>query len=281
LTFQVAIFIGARSYALSTARATLVIGRGQKAAKTAQIPGFQRARARRTNLEVSMKKLLILALIALAVPSALLAQDDDWRNRGGRDDGRDDSRYRRGGDSAFELAPFLGYRYGGTLYGDQTGFLEDLETESNPNFGVNFAIPVGDQGFKLELMANKQDTHLTAGGGLFSSNDRVADIGVTYYHAGLLVPFARSRSATPYFVVSAGITNLDPDIPGTSDDNRFSVSGGVGVKVPINRNFGLRAEARGYATSLPDDGVCRVCGYYDSDRAFYQGETNVGLYFRF
>jgi len=229
-----------------------------------------------------MKKLFILMLIALAVPSALLAQEDDWRNRGGRDrDRRDDYRYRRGGDSAFELTPFLGYRYGGTLLADETGFPEDFRTESSPNVGLNFAIPLGDQGFKLELMASKQDTHLTAGGGIFSPNDRVADIDVTYYQAGLIVPFARSRSVTPYFVLSAGVTNLDPDIPGTSDDNRFSVSGGVGVKVPINRNFGLRAEARGYATSLPNDDNCRRCYYGENDRAFYQGETNLGLYFRF
>lgn len=225
-----------------------------------------------------MKRLFILALLTLAVPTALFAQDDDWRNRRG-DRGRYDERYRRGGDSAFELTPFVGYRYGGTLFGQITGFAEDFDTESNPNLGVNFAIPLGDQGFKLELMANKQDTHLTAGGGIFSPDDRVADIDVTYYHAGLVIPFARSRNVTPYFLVSAGVTNLNPDIPGTSDDNRFSVSGGIGVKVPINRNFGLRAEARGYATSMDDNTRCSRC--YGDDRAFYQGETNLGLYFRF
>ena len=227
-----------------------------------------------------MRKLFIFALIALAVPSALLAQDDDWRNRRGRDRDRDERRYSRGGDSAFELTPFVGYRYGGTLFGDQTGFAEDFKTESNPNAGINFAIPLGDQGFKLELMANRQATHLTAGGGIFEPNDRVADIDITYYQAGVIIPFARSRSVTPYFVVSAGIANLDPDIPGTTDENRFSVSGGIGVKVPINRNFGIRAEARGYATDLPNDDRCRRC-FDENDQGFYQGETNFGVYFRF
>jgi len=73
---------------------------------------------------------------------------------------------------------------------------------------------------------------------------------VTYFHGGLQIPFDVSRQATPYIVVSAGIANLDPVVQGVSPDNRFSASGGIGVKVPVNRNLGLRLEARGYFTSL-------------------------------
>jgi hypothetical protein len=183
-----------------------------------------------------MRKLFILILLILALPTALLAQDDDWRNRRGSDRGRRDDYYRRG-DNAFELEPFIGYRYGGTLYADQTGLAEDVKAESHANYGANFAIPLGWEGFKLELMANRQDTHLTAGSGLFSPSDRIADFAVTYYHAGLIIPFAQSRAATPYVVVSAGIANLDPDVAGATSENRFSASGGIGVKVPFNRTL--------------------------------------------
>ena len=221
-----------------------------------------------------MRKLFLLALLILAVPSALLAQDD-WRNRRGRNDN-----YRRG-DNAFELTPFVGYTYGGRLFADQTGLAENVRAQSSANFGADFAIPIGWEGFKLELMANRQDTHLTAGSGLFSPSDRIADFAVTYYHAGLIIPFAQSRSATPYVVVSAGVANLDPDIAGSTSENRFSASGGLGVKVPFNRNAGLRLEARGYYTTLPNDNACRRCYYDYSYRDFYQGQTNVGVYFRF
>ena len=221
-----------------------------------------------------MRKLFLLALLILAVPSALLAQDD-WRNRRGRNDN-----YRRG-DNAFELTPFAGYTYGGRLFADQTGLAENVRAQSSANFGADFAIPIGWEGFKLELMASHQDTHLTAGSGLFSPSDRVADFAVTYYHAGLIIPFAQSRSATPYVVVSAGVANLDPDIAGSTSENRFSASGGLGVKVPFNRNAGLRLEARGYYTTLPNDNACRRCYYDYSYRDFYQGQTNVGVYFRF
>jgi len=221
-----------------------------------------------------MRKLFLLALLVLALPSVLLAQDD-WRNRRGRNDN-----YRRG-DNAFELTPFVGYTYGGRLFADQTGLAENVRAQSSANFGADFAIPIGWEGFKLELMANHQDTHLTAGSGLFSPSDRIADFAVTYYQAGLIIPFAQSRSATPYVVVSAGVANLDPDIAGSTSENRFSASGGLGVKVPFNRNLGLRLEARGYYTTLPNDNACRRCYYDYSYRDFYQGQTNVGVYFRF
>lgn len=220
-----------------------------------------------------MKKLFVLVLLILAVPTALLAQGD-WRGRRGRDS------YRHG-DNAFELEPFVGYRWGGTLYADQTGFAEDVKSESSANFGGNFAIPIGWEGFKLELMVNHQGTHLTAGSGLFSPSDRIANFDVNYYHAGLIIPFAQSRSATPYVVVSAGIANLNPDIPGTTSENRFSASGGIGVKVPLNPNVGLRLEARGYYTALPNDNGCSRCYYDYRYRDFSQGETNLGVYFRF
>ncbi len=222
-----------------------------------------------------MRKLLVLVLLAFALPTALLAQDPDWRNRRGH---RDDYHYT---DNMFELTPFIGYRYGGTLYADQTGFNKDVKAESAMNFGGSFDIPLGNYGYKLELMVDRQDTRLVAGSGLFAPNDRFADFHVTYYHGGLVIPFAQSRAATPYLILSAGVANLKPDIQGVSADNRFSASGGVGVKVPFNRNSGLRLEARGFYTSLPNNNVCSRCYNNYSYRDFYQGETNFGVYFRF
>ena len=219
-----------------------------------------------------MRKLFVLILLILVVPTALMAQDD-WRNRRGR---RDDP-YRRSWDNAFELTPFVGYTYGGRLLADQTGLAQNVRAESSVNFGGAFAIPIGYEGFKIELMVNHQPTHLTTGGGFFSPSDRVANFDVTYYHAGLIIPFSQSRSATPYIVVSAGVATLDPDIPGTTAENRFSASGGLGVKIPFNRNAGIRLEARGYYTALPNDNVYYTYTYRD----FYQGQTNAGVYFRF
>src|SRR2546428_1371367 len=56
-----------------------------------------------------MRKLTLLLTLFL-IPASLMAQDD-WRNR--RPSYRDPYRYTD--QNMFELTPFLGYRYGGTI----------------------------------------------------------------------------------------------------------------------------------------------------------------------
>ena len=222
-----------------------------------------------------MRKLLLVVAILLIPASSLLAQDEPWRNRPGRY-GRNTA------DNYFELMPFVGYRYGGTLFADQSNlFNHNVDVEIAANFGANFAIPVMN-GMKVELLVDRQNTHFTNGaGGLFAPNDRVGGFDITYFQGALLIPFAVSRQATPYFVVGAGVANLDPKVNGASSDTRFAANAGIGVKVPLGRNVGIRLEERGYFTSMSNyNNDCRACSYtYNHD--LYQGETNVGVFFRF
>ena len=219
-----------------------------------------------------MRKLTLI-LVLLLVPAALFAQDD-WRNRPSRD------RYGYQRDNMFELTPFIGYRYGGTLYADQTSlFNRDVDVASAMNYGGQFGIPVGYEGMKIELMINRQDTNFTTTNGLFSPDTKLANFHITYYQAGVEVPFARSRNVTPFFVAGAGIANLKPDVPGVSSDNRFAANAGIGVKIPISPNIGFRIDARGYFTNLSSSN-CRSC-YYNYNHDLYQGETNFGVVFRF
>ncbi|HEX8170198.1 MAG TPA: outer membrane beta-barrel protein [Thermoanaerobaculia bacterium] len=228
-----------------------------------------------------MRKYALLVL-SLVLSTSLVAQsrgDDDWR-RGGRDRDRDRDRYDRRDsprDNAFELTPFVGYRWGGTIFASETAlFNQDVDVQPSANLGIDFGIPLGDTGLKLELMADRQSSELETSNGLFDPNDPVADIDVTYLHGGLQIPFARSRNATPYVIVSAGLASIDPQIRGVSAENRFSASAGLGVKVPMNRNMSIRLEGRGFYTSLEDSNDCTLCDYF-YNRDFYQGEVNLGL----
>jgi opacity protein-like surface antigen len=221
------------------------------------------------------KALLVLLLLSLATTAfAQSDDDDDWRRRRG---GYNDAPR----DNAFELTPFVGYRWGGTIFADQTFiFGQDVDVAPSANFGVNFALPLGDSGFKLELMANRQSSELETESGLFEPDNEVADIDVTYLHGGLQIPFARSRNATPYAVVSAGLAVLDPQVSGVSSENRFSASAGLGVKVPMSRNLSVRVEGRGYYTALEEQSDCTFCDYFYNED-FFQGEVNLGLTFSF
>ena len=223
------------------------------------------------------KAVLVFLLLCIAIPTFAQDRDDDWRRRRGRYEDRRDTP----SDSAFELTPFVGYRWGGTIFADQTFiFGQDVDVAPSANFGVNFALPLGDTGLKLELMANRQASELETGSGLFEPDDEVADIDVTYLHGGLQIPFARSRNATPYVIVSAGLANLDPQITGVDAEQRFSASAGIGVKVPMSRALSFRFEGRGYYTALEEDDECTICDYFYNED-FYQGEVNAGLVFSF
>jgi opacity protein-like surface antigen len=225
-----------------------------------------------------MRKYTPLLLLLILIPTSLFAQDDDWRRRRAERDSYNGPR-----ENAIELTPFVGYRWGGTIFASETFlFNRDVDVASSASFGASLGIPLGDSGMKLELMADHQASHLETSSGLFEPNNRVADIKVTYLHAGLQVPFARSRNAVPYGVVSAGLANLDPQINGVSAENRFSASAGVGVKVPMNRAMSLHLEGRGFYTALESNknNTCTFCDYF-YNRDFYQGEVNVGLTFSF
>ena len=81
--------------------------------------------------------------------------------------------------------------------------------------------------------------------------------------------------------MSAGVANLDPRVSGATSSTRFAASAGIGVKVPINRNVGIKIEERGFFTALSNYGDnCRSC-YYTYNHDLYQGETNFGVFFRF
>ncbi len=224
-----------------------------------------------------MKKSALLAVLLLILPTTLFAQerdrDDDWRRRRAYDDSP-----RR---DAFELTPFAGFRWGGTVFqNDVFGFGDELQVAASPNYGADLAIPLGRTGMKVTLMANHQASELESGRGLFEPDQTLGDFDVTYFHGGLQIPFGSSRNAVPYGLVSAGVARLDPHLSGVTAETRFSASGGFGIKLPMSRNAAIRLEGRGYFTSLEESTDCSFCDVF-VDENFYQGEVNVGFTFSF
>jgi hypothetical protein len=218
-----------------------------------------------------MRKAALITLLLLIPASSLFAQD--WRGR----------RYDTPADSKFDLTPFVGYRWGGTIYTDQTNLYgQNVDLQSSANYGVSLGIPVSRTGMKLEFLVDRQDTNVGKGGGLFTPSNNYGNFNVTYFHGGLLIPFARSRTATPYVVVSAGITNLDPAQSGVQSSNKFSAAAGVGVNVPINPQLGLRVEFRGFYTPMGNNNHnCYSCAFDTYNHDLSQGETKVGLSLKF
>src|SRR5258708_1691357 len=157
LTFQVAIFMAPRIVP-SAVQPVHGDGRAERPSTRVTAPEFTASFLQEVgsvsndHQETTMRKLLLLLLLVLVTPS-LFAQD--WRDRrGDRND-----RYR---DNAFELTPFAGYRWSGTLYSNTGLFNQDVNLESSANFGVSLGIPIGSN-LKVELLGDPSNSNLTTG----------------------------------------------------------------------------------------------------------------------
>ena len=176
----------------------------------------------------------------------------------------------------FSIAPFAGYRAGGSFSDVTTG--EELKLGESQNYGVVVDILTQPDG-EIELLWSRQRPELDTGAGTTPFSLRV-----DYFHVGGTYLFP-TDVVKPFFVATIGATRFDPEAEGYDSETRFSFGFGGGVRVPILRNFGLRFEARAYGTVMNNDsqalcanGRCLV----DVDGTLlWQYEANAGVYLAF
>lgn len=201
------------------------------------------------------RSILLLALAALAAPA--LAQD-----------------------TRVELSPFAGYRWGGELEaGDNALFDQDVDVDESAVFGLRLGIAITDE-VHLELLASRQPTEFTTGDGdLFGDDRDLLDVNIDTLQAGFLFQGGAGQ-VRPYGVVALGMSRLDPDLPGISDEERLSASAGGGVKVFVNRHLGFRFEARAYWIDTEDEEDDDF-DVWEWDGDMYQGEATAALVLAF
>jgi hypothetical protein len=183
-----------------------------------------------------------------------------------------------------EITPIFGFRTGGTIASDLTDvFLDDVKTDESPFYGVIVDIDLSRY-WQLELLANHQQSELSYDSGLFEGETGIGDIDITYWQAGLIWR-SPSSDVQPFFGFTLGGATIEPQLPGLDAENKFSGSLGGGVKVFLNRNFGIRLEGRGYWTAIDDTRSC--CGgdyyddYWDERDDYLQAEASVGVILAF
>ena len=202
-------------------------------------------------------KRIAIALCLLAMPSIALA-DGDYR---------------------WELTPHVSYAFGGNLStSNGTPVSGEVELSNELGLGLMFDIPLTNN-LQVELLLNIHENDLSFRNSLFERSTGFAKMDVTYLHVGLLAQFGR-REVTPYFVVSGGLTRLDPSLPGVGADDRFSLSVGGGVKMFVLPFLGVRLEARGFWTDVDSvSGPCSGASCIDYRDYLSQGEATAGVIF--
>jgi hypothetical protein len=183
----------------------------------------------------------------------------------------------------FELTPLAGYRLGGEFDASDEDFFADddleAEIEEGEIFGVIFGIPL-TPGWRLELLANRQESSFIIDEGLLSPTIELGDVTLSMYHAGFAFEWGLGQ-VNPFLVGTLGLARIEPDFPELNAENRFSASLGGGAKIFFSPNVGLRLEGRGYWTDLGTDWEDRYDRYDSGGDGLFQAEASAGLIFAF
>jgi hypothetical protein len=144
----------------------------------------------------------------------------------------------------FEVSPLVGYGLGGTFRLSDSG--QSLDVHDHASFGLALDARAGDIG-QYELLYATQSTDLQGQG--FAP----LKVRVDYLHIGGTEFLGESQRFRPYILATVGATRIDPASASGSEATRFSLSGGVGVRAPLNRHLSVRIEGRGFLTLLNSD----------------------------
>jgi opacity protein-like surface antigen len=151
-----------------------------------------------------------------------------------------------GAEWGLEVTPYAGYTIGGSFEDNTTG--TSLDVKEGGSLGLVLGLP-DTPDTQYELFYGFQRTKVT-GGGTFGG-ETLFDLDIHYLHLGGTYMFSREK-VRPFVSGGLGLTHFVPSGSGMNSKTYFSVSLGGGAKIPVSEHVGLRLEARGFMTILPD-----------------------------
>lgn len=186
--------------------------------------------------------------------------------------------------SAVEVTPFAGYRFGGTFENEESTARYELEDSSSFGLLVNLPHKVNTQ---WEILYSQQGSAEAIYEG-DAGPDPLVDVDVHVLQMGGTYLFEGER-AIPYLAATLGGTHIRTSSTESRDDTFFSGSIGIGMKFLPTSRVGIRVEARAYGTLVsssselfcstgPDANVCAI---RLDGKLLSQVETFAGITFRF
>ena len=182
---------------------------------------------------------------------------------------------------SLEIAPFVGYRFGGSVRDTYTG--ETHTFGDSESTGVTVGFPLAGGPNYLELLYSHQSTTVDVA---LASGAVRAPFSVDYWMLGGVRDFSdQGEKLRPFLGAYLGMTHFHTSYGYGGSDNRFSLAVGGGVKLDLSRHVGLRFDARAYLTFVSTSGGM-FCGSYGcgasfSGAGFVQGEGTGSLLVRF
>ncbi|HID40479.1 MAG TPA: hypothetical protein EYP36_13360 [Calditrichaeota bacterium] len=178
----------------------------------------------------------------------------------------------------FEITPFTGYMLGGymNIYQGQ------LSADNAQDYGLSFVYTIPyKHGIQLEVLWLMQKSTLNLQELGEWEQNKLFDIDTHYIQIGGIYG-KRKNNWMPFGSISFGTTVFMPNSPRYSDEWRFSMTLGAGLKYYLNKHFGLRVQARALLPFYWGSGSvwCGAGGCslgYGSTSIMLQGDFSAGL----
>jgi hypothetical protein len=183
----------------------------------------------------------------------------------------------------FELTPFGGYRFGGTLEIEESPDSFDFEDSASFGLIVNFPHRANT---RWEILYANQSTEAEFSG--VATGDEVIDVDLQMLQIGGTYQF-EGEKVLPYLAATLGATHAKASGTSSESDTFWSGSIGLGILVAPNSRIGLRLEARAYGTftNSSTDLLCASgpggagCAIQVAGDLLTQIETFAGVVIRF
>jgi hypothetical protein len=180
---------------------------------------------------------------------------------------------------AVEVAPFAGFRYGGSFQDATT--LSTFEVKDASSYGLLLDFDT-EPDKQIEVLLSRQDTQLMSTGP-FTGNP-LFDLTIDYYHIGGLYMFPDYQSVRPFISGTLGLTRMAPHRSDLTTENYPSLSLGGGAKFYFTKSIGLRFDARAFYTMVNSDSAIFCsggCTIKVSGSGFIQTEIGAALLMKF
>jgi hypothetical protein len=173
----------------------------------------------------------------------------------------------------FEVTPMLGYRAGGQFL-DATNNHRNLNSRSALAVALNWR--AAEANSQYELLYSRQAT---------ATEVSAIPMKVEYLQiGGTTVVGDTAARVVPFAAGGFGATRFSPGRAALSDETRWAVNLGGGVRIPLTPQVRLRFEVRGYLTWLEGKSelFCSSnCALLAKSKTFFQYEALGGVSFGF
>ena len=175
----------------------------------------------------------------------------------------------------WEFTPFVGYMAGGEFEDPVDG--SDRDLDAGNDFGI-IMDAAADWWRHYEMLYVRNSTTV--------DGVEPFDMDVEYLQFGGTVsyPDTEYTHVIPYFGMTIGAARFSPDGSGLDDETKFAATIGGGLRIPINKRFGVRLDLRAFGTVLNSESdifcvssaglTCRIKAKGDF---FLQYAANLGV----